>query len=262
VWRREVITTPAGHRDAETRVYWLQTRSWYGDIRIPATRPARADTGFMAYGAEELFELAGMQGFAGRLTADETTCVWRRDLDFQPPASSPDEGTYELDGSTMIERGVHADYEEIWRLEPASRGLLLAFQLEAVSAMGARGLLLIAGDHFLSIVERPTPLPPGENLKSVLTAALAQGGLRAAVALLDMPIAYGRIASGAVPWEVTLSTWPWLERRGFWEGAEVDFDPVAGVLRQTAQGRAKSWSLLDNSEPPGEIARHLHLPDA
>ena len=31
---REVITTPAGYRDETTRVFWLQTRSWYADLRV------------------------------------------------------------------------------------------------------------------------------------------------------------------------------------------------------------------------------------
>jgi hypothetical protein len=260
VWRRELITTASGHRDAATHVFWLQTRSWYGDIRIPPTRPARPSVEtFDAYSSQELEALAGMQGFAGQLTADERVCVWRRDLDFQPPSASPDEGTYALDGDVMIERGIHADYEEVWRLEPASRGALIAFALKS-GAGGPRGLLLVAGDHFLSITDRPDPLPPGETLKDIVEAALAEGGPAAAAKVLTMPIVYGRIAGGSIPWQVVHATWPWLEGQGLWAGTTVEFAPRTQTLHQMGAGLALSWAVLDSSEPIEAVAGHLHLP--
>lgn len=261
VWRRELITTPAGHRDETTRVFWVQTRSWYADIRVPVARPTRpGGAGFTDYGPDDLIELATMQGFAGQLSADPQICRWRRDLDFQPPSGSADEGTWDLDGDVMVERGLDGGYEEIWRLEPASRGPLLAFGLASDAAKsGLRGLLVVAGDHFLAIRERPQPSPAGRTLKEVVAAAVAAGELGQARAALAMPIAYGRIAGGAVPWEVQLSTWPWLEGAGFWPG-DAAFDPVARALR--CAGSDQAWSLLDSSAETGRIGRHLGLPVA
>ena len=62
VWRREVLTAP-GRRDDTTRVFWLQTRSWYADIRVKADRPLRAAAGFADYDDAELVKLAASQGF-------------------------------------------------------------------------------------------------------------------------------------------------------------------------------------------------------
>ncbi|WP_374576156.1 hypothetical protein [Phenylobacterium sp.] len=262
VWRREVITTPSGYRDETTRVFWLQTRSWYADIRVPAARPGRPQgAGLADYTAEELVELAAMQGFAGELSADATICRWRRDVDFQPPSPSPDEGTWELDGEVMIERGIHADYEEIWRLQPQSRGALIAFELAGdAAAPGRKGLLVIAGDHFLSIQGRVSPLPVGETLKEIVEAALARGDLEAAHAALSMPIAYGRIAGAAAPWQVTLSTWPWLEGQSLWPAGAASFDQSAQTLRLSGSDLDQAWRLLDSSEEISQISRCLRLP--
>ena len=39
LWRRELITTP--HlSDSTTQVVWLQTSSWYVDLRVPEDTPA------------------------------------------------------------------------------------------------------------------------------------------------------------------------------------------------------------------------------
>ncbi|MBV9512212.1 MAG: hypothetical protein JO303_18230, partial [Caulobacteraceae bacterium] len=81
LWRREVITAP-GFRDETTQVVWLQTPRWYADLRVKADRPGpRAPDGFAAYPDEALIALAGVQGFAGVLTASDGLCLWRRDLD-------------------------------------------------------------------------------------------------------------------------------------------------------------------------------------
>lgn len=264
VWRREVITTPHSPRDDTTQVMWIQTRSWYADIRVPATRPSRPGAaGFGDFTAEELVGLAAVQGFAGQLAATPRVCAWRRDLDFQPPSPIPDEGTWQVDGRVMIERGVHVEYEEVWVREPDTQGPLLAFALEHNSAVpGRKGLMMIAGDHFLAILDRPHPLPAGEDLPAIVRAELASGGPMAAAGRLAMPLCYGRLSEGATPWEVKLSSWPWLEGQGFWGPRRPVFDPQAGVLGWNAAETEQSWKLLDSSVPPAEAAGRLKLPQA
>lgn len=226
LWRREVITTPAGDRDETTQVLWLQSRSWYADIRLPADRPSRPDArSFADYADAELIGLAAMQGFAGELTAQDGICLWRRDLDFQPPSPDPDEAAYVIDGEVMIEDGIHSEYQEIWRREAGSTTPLSAWRLAGDRA----GLLIVGGSHFLEILDRPAPLPAGDSLAAIVTEALTAGDRVAAESALSMRICYGRIEAGAG--RILLSTFPWLEGQVWSRDDE------------------RSWSLIDSTEP-------------
>ncbi|MDP1618155.1 hypothetical protein [Phenylobacterium sp.] len=242
VWRRELITAPGGYRDDSTRVFWVQADSWYGDIRLRIDIPRRAGaTGFADFSDAELIELAKAQGFAGQLTVTPEMCAWRRDLDYQPPGPIPDEGTWRIEGDILIEGGIHAEYEEIWRLEPQSQGLRAAFGLGE-----AQGLLVIAGDHFLMMQARKAPLPAGDSLPALVESALAAGDRARAVALLDMPICYGRIGRD---WRVVHSTLPWLEDRPLW-ARPPHFDSEAGQL---LDGGPTPWTLLEVHDPDEEL---------
>jgi hypothetical protein len=248
LWTREEIFTPTGNRDATTRVVWLQTRRFYADIRVPADRPARPGaTGFEAYADEELIALARMQAFAGVLTAADGICLWRRDLDYQPPDPVPDEARFEIDGDRMDEFGIHADYTEIWRRTPGSGEPLIAWRRAAAPG----GLLVVAEDHFLEIQGREIPLPEGASLAAIVEADLAAGRRDLAIARLDMRICYGRVAGAGGPWRVTLSSLPWLEGRGLFDGEEVSVDGATGELMRGGE----AWTLEDATILPSDIAR-------
>lgn len=245
LWRREVITTPAGYRDETTRVLWLQTCSWYADIRVPADRPTPAGaTGFADFSDAELLQLAAIQGFAGQLSAADGVCLWRRDLDHQPPGDLLDEARFAVDGEVMIEDGIHADYQEIWRREAGSAGPLAAFQLTSDPA-GRNGFLVIAGDHFIEFVDRPLPLPHGKSLAEIVGMALTTGRRSTAEQLLSTRISHGRIGDG---WKVALSSLPWLEGAPLWPESPR-FLADQGVLQTPHQ----TWTLLDSSLPATEL---------
>lgn len=226
VWRRVELSAPNGVLDVTTEVVWLQTRRLYADIRIPADRPARPGAvSFDAYSEDELVRLAAMEGFAGALHVDRDICLWRRDLDFQPPSPVPDEARFVRDGATLTELGVHAEYTEVWIQEAGDTAHLAAF----VGVESREEMLVIAGDHFIEIVPRAVPLPVGQDLAAIVRRDLADGRRSLANERLDMRIAYGRIAGAGQPWRILRSTLPWLEGLGlFPEGAR--FDPSEGLL--------------------------------
>jgi hypothetical protein len=243
LWTREVIFTPAGYRDTTTRVAWLQTRSLYADLRVPADRPSRPGaTDFDAFTDDEIVGLARVQGFAGALTARDGVCLWRRDLDYHPPSATPDEARYDIDGDRMGEYGIHAEYTEIWRRTPDSTGPLIALTLEGAPG----GLLVIAGDHFLEIKGRDRPLPEGESLAAIVTRDLAEGRGDLARARLAMRICLGRIAGAEGPWRITLSTLPWLEGTALFAGEGAGFDPGSGRLER---GGGQIWRVADSTIP-------------
>jgi len=238
LWRRELITTP--HlSDTTTQVVWLQTSSWYVDLRVPEDTPA-ADgrTTLACFKDDELRSLARIEGFAGELSVGAGVCAWRRDLDRQPPAATPDEGRFALQGDVMIEDGIHLPYREVWRREPMSQRPLLAFRRDA-DLDGREGLLMIGGDHLLEFVTRPGPPPKaGATLADLVAEALAAGRRQEALTLLMDRIRYARWVEGR--WETQLCSLPWMQ------AAVLDrfrFDRATDVL--TSADGADRWRLLD-----------------
>lgn len=249
LWRREVITAP-GFRDETTKVLWLQTASWYADIRVPADRPGARGAGFGGYSDAELVSLARIQGFAGELSATDDVCFWRRDLDHQPAGPIPDEARYTVDGDVMVEDGIHADYQEIWRREPGAGGGFAAFRRE-----GGGGLMVLAGKHLLEFVARPGSAPEGPSLANLLEQALAAGDRAGAEALLATRIRYARAEGGG--WWVELSSLPWLEGQPMWSGSALAFDPAAGRLHVEGPDGPERWTLIDASRPAEAIGPWL-----
>lgn len=254
LWRREVITAP-GFRDETTQVVWLQTPSWYADLRVPADRPARLGAdGFAAYSDAELIACAKVQGFAGQLRVADGVCYWRRDLDYQPPSASPDEGRYALDGEVMIEDGIHADYQEIWRRAPDSTEPAAVFRREAED--GRAGLLVIGGRFLIEIVSRFGPASQAASLTEAVEAALAAGDRRAAEALVSTRIRFAERDQGG-RWTTVLSSLPWLEGAPTWKAGAVRFDADTGLLTTAFADEGDRWRLIDATAPAGELAGWL-----
>ncbi len=251
LWRREVIVLPDGRRDSATHVLWLQTRGLFADIRVPADRPKRANAqSFGNYDDAELITLAAMQGFAGDFTVETkdtgtSFCRWRRKLDFQPPGGPPDEADCHFEDGLLIETGIHGNYREDWRRETAPGAPVASFVLEEDEA-GRSGLLVLAGDHFIEILDRPAALPKAASLADLVQADLAAGARERALGRLEMKIAYGRIGDG---WRVALATFPWLEGTPLFTACRFTGDQLK------IRPDRRVWRLVDSSLPAAELAR-------
>ena len=211
VWKRTLLRTP-DFEDMTSRVYWLQTRDYHADIRIPADRPACAGkTGFHQLTRGELLGLTRQQGFAGITVVEGDICRWLRTADFQPPTGSNDIGRMEFKTpDRMFEYGVEADYFEIWERMPGSEGENYA--IDSDDGPGASFEvpgLLVAGKYFMRVRPRVAQLPKAASL-AALAAKMDGAGLRE---VLDFEIAFGTRLSDA-HWQVKLCTLPWLEGVG------------------------------------------------
>lgn len=253
LWRREVIILDDGRRDTSTRVFWLQTRGLFADIRIPAERPNRpAASSFADYADAELIELAAMYGFAGSFEVSGRFCRWLRQLDYHPPGGPPDEADCTLDGDLLIETGIHGKYQENWRHETAPGAPVASFMLAGDDAQpGRAGLLVLAGDHFIQILDRPEKLPAAPSLAGLVSSDLQAGARDRAIGRLAMKIAYGRITSG---WQVALSTFPWLEGTPLFAGQPCHFAAAEGTLDVTGGAGRQQWRLVDTTLPAAELA--------
>ena len=101
VWSRTLLhTTENGvHEfDTTTTVRWVQSRRWFGDVRVPAAVAAGVTRPLRECGEAELALLATQVAFAGFTTevADPggaTSVVsWERFIDLKPPGGPPDTG--------------------------------------------------------------------------------------------------------------------------------------------------------------------------
>jgi hypothetical protein len=210
VWKRKLLRTPE-FEDTASTVYWLQTSSWHGDIRIPVYRPPCTGKRSLAQcSREELLDLAAQQGFAGTTSVEGDTCRWLRRVDFQPPTSFNDIGRIEFSSTDlMLEYGIEREYFEIWERVPGSVGhehVSVEFDGgDDPRAARPTRLLLTTGNYFIHVRPRRAVLPQADSLAS-LTGD--NPSLRAA---LDFEISFGTRKGPPETWVIQRSTFPWRE---------------------------------------------------
>jgi len=253
VWRRLSLQVADGERDTRTQVYWLQTPSLYGDIRVPADRPDFSDRrSLQDFDDAELTWLAQQKGFAGLLEAEGDICRWHRELDYQPPTGDDDVGHMHFEGPLLVENGVDSDYEEEWRrLTPAEVPFVALELISEIDALGPSrersGYVLVAGDYFLYVRGRRGALPPGPSLSGVIHGAKCSR--QCMLELLDFEISFGRRRDDDVPWRIELSTLPFREGQSLFtpDTAPAPRSGVDGDLYyESREGRLRRhWTVRE-----------------
>lgn len=240
-WQRSLLQTPQA-RDANSLVFWLQTRNWHADLRIPANRPDFSDTTRLAdCDNDQLAWLSTQQGFCGLTQVEGNCCTWHRQLDFQPPSGRRDIGLMAFDGERVIETGVEADYLEIWERLPHSRGGTAALQLvvERGELPPRPTWLLVAGDCFVFVRGRTHSLPGAADPSSLVTPG--PPSRQHLLDWLNVEISFGH-RSGPTPWRIEHSTLPFRE-------GQILVSPGA-IQRRGHQvaiegNNEKRWRILD-----------------
>ena len=205
MWQRLSIAFPDGSEDADTKVFWIQTPTHHIDLRIPGDRSEMCNVnGFDGLALAQFEDLARQEGFAGHNQFQTGAIAWRRDIDFNPPAGPPDEGRMiETAPDLYEERGIHADYTEIWRRVAPQSG---PFAQE----ISDKVMLLRAGDWVAYICDHRPAVPPVGKLQDLVREAARAGDRTALAALLDCEISFGRI-TGADRATIEFSSHPWRE---------------------------------------------------
>lgn len=205
LWCRRLLTTTAGHRDETSDVYWLQTPLLHADIRIPlSTTPPAASLASCTQAQQQM--LCEQAGFAGLTEVADDICQWRRLIDYQPPADTPDIGCMRFESrDRLLEDGLDGSYHEVWQRVPESDGSNWGIWLRAVDQPERQGCLLVAGDYFMFVADRPVPLNgDGGHLRDQLKRTAPAQRLD----LLACEISFGRQRNGATPWMISHSTLP------------------------------------------------------
>ncbi|CAM9728095.1 unnamed protein product, partial [Phaeothamnion confervicola] len=135
-----------------------------------------------------------------------------------------------------------------WELLPDSSGPYLA--LRGVGD-GSDAFLLVCGDHFGYIADRPTPQPfdPAESATSSLqqlaaTARAAASGRRSKIErYLSLQACHGRVAAGrgSAPWSIDSSLQPWLEGTPLMRPSDASVAADGGSVTW----RGERWEVLE-----------------
>ena len=234
VWQRTLLQTPTV-RDTTTWVRWLQTGLWHGDLRVPP----EADRGTPAGRAEQ-------QGFGGTTlitrpdAAQPEVCTWQREIDLQPPRSTPDTGHMVFDSADRVfETGIHGQYFEVWERLPGSTGTRIALAALDTAGEPTAERLLVAGRYLMHLRPRSTAWPadttPDETLADVVTRHPQQ-----AQALLDFTISLGTLEHGV--WTIERATLPALEGRA--QGCALTLQGENTALVHSER-LAQCWQVLE-----------------
>ena len=205
VWQRTLLETPT-ERDTTTWVRWLQTGLWHGDLRVPPKADRRTPMG-----------RAEQQGFGGttlitRPDPDQPeVCTWQRQIDLQPPRSTPDAGHMVFESPVVVhETGIHGKYFEVWERLPDSMGTRIALAALDNAGVPTQERLLVAGRYLMHLRPRSATWPADTAPDDMLAEVVARDP-QEAEALLDFEISFGTLEHGA--WAIERATVPALEGR-------------------------------------------------
>ncbi len=165
-WQRIWLRAP-GREDESARVHWMQFGPLYADIRIPLDRPTLDGAKALCdLTPTQLASLMAAEGFAGTITVADSICTWARDINWHGAPDGVDAGLMSFDAAgDLIEEGVHAEYAELWRSQPAQ-----TTAAHRVQGKGLEGVLVLSQSQFLLALGTPD-LPNG----APLIAALKEG---------------------------------------------------------------------------------------
>ena len=283
-WARSLFAGAGGEADFLSRVVDIQTPGGaFADIRVPAGRadwrgipPLRSlppEQQLEIYGPDYLRALARQHAFAGVTTMEGEHATRHHVVDWNPaPRRTPNRFRVEPhpDGQSWVEMTNATDergfsvYVERWeRLPSSSEEKYLALHRAPAPGSKAGGgreaLLVVAGQHFLRVVQRQEPLPNfGGSKYTPNTASLADQASKdedhaRAASLVSVDAAYGRISEAG--WVVELATLPWREGRELWlDEGEGPKDAAGGFV--TLDGKDR-WEVLENSFSEPEFAEML-----
>jgi hypothetical protein len=243
LWQREWIEEGAV-RSNTLDVHYLQTPSFFGDVRIPRDRPDPGSArSFADLSDQELHALAKQWAFAGPITLVGSTATWHHQIDFQPPDGEEDVGRLKLlAGRRVHETGLDGSYTESWKSMADGDGRFLVVQTEREGR--PQRLLLVAGDYFVFARNRAQDLPKAASLEALI--ASSHPSRAQMVEYLDCEFSFGRVRGASVAWEILRSTLPWREghRLEFVDELEV---VTEGNRVRPRNSAAERWTVPINT---------------
>ena len=232
------------------QVHYLQTPTYFADIRIPKDRRRISTAKSFADLTDQQLRLLGRQnGFTGRTTMEGAVATWHHDIDFQPTDGAADVGRLQrIPPDRMHEHGLDGSYIESWRSMTDGKGRFLVIRVEHAGRL--LRTLVVIGNQFLYVRNRAKDLPMSASFDALIEATNAS---REQIAeYLNCEFSVGRVRGGSVSWEIEQSTLPWREGRrlDFVEQLSISGNGATVVPHEFGEDQ---WSVPVNTLSRSEI---------
>lgn len=213
-YKRYAISFANGMTDLHTHVYWLQSRNFTIDLRLPLAADQAPAKPLAEYTAAELAVLANNEGWMAQSDWDGTSLSWRpTEVSLQLHNRWPEPAILKRIGNCMVEFCASDAYVEDWRLQPSQTGPLIGLQLieeRDVTSGTVRhrgGGLIVCGDYAALVLGRSATIGSGDAvpLKALVAEAGSNVLLLETLFNFETSVAQGSLETG---FEVTLSTQP------------------------------------------------------
>ena len=248
-WSREWLQE-GREKSSTLDVHYLQTATYFADVRIPKDRTRLANAkSFADLTDEQLRLLAGQNGYTGRTTLAGSIATWHEDIAFRPSDGTPDEGRLErVSRDRMYEHGLDGSYIESWRFLTNGQGRFLVIRVEHSGRL--LRTLVVVGDQFVYVRNRARDLPLSPSFDALFKATNATRDQ--IIEYLDCEFSLGRVRGGLVPWEIEQSTLPWREghRLDFVDQMSIDDRGTIPVPRKVGEDQ---WTVPVNTLSLDEI---------
>ena len=153
-FRRHSIMFGNGLSDTQTQVYWLQSRNFTIDIRLPINAELITAKPIAEYTEQELLQLADYEAFCATTDWNGEMLSWRdANASLQIHSRWTEPATLKRVGNCMMEFCPSDAYIEDWRLQPSSPGPLIGLRLIEERELSTDlirhkgGGLIVCGDY-------------------------------------------------------------------------------------------------------------------
>ena len=205
-FRRHSIMFGNGLADIKTQVYWLQSRNFTIDIRLPMESELVVTKSLADFTEQELLQLADYEAFSATTDWDGTMLSWREaDASLQIHNRWTEPATLKRVGNCMIEFCPSDAYIEDWRLQPSNSGALIGLRLieerELVTGLVRHkgGGLIVCGDYAgLALGRAEAVVKPSAETTLKSMVALAGDNIAALSKLFNFEtsVAHGSLERG------------------------------------------------------------------
>jgi len=248
-WNRDWIQRGKS-RSSTLDVHYLQTPTYFADIRIPKARAGLAAAkSFADLTDQQLQLLASQNGLTGLTALVGTAATWSYEVAFQPFDGTPDTSRLERRSpNVMQEVGLDGSFTESWRRVSVGSGKYLVVRVQNAGRL-LRSLVVV-GNRFVYVRNRSRDLPTASSLEALIETTKATR--ERIVEYLDCEFSVGRIRGGSVPWEIQQSTLPWREGHHLEFVDQLPARAGGATLAPTSVGDDR-WSVPVNTFEPSDI---------
>ncbi len=249
VWTRDWILVGQS-KSSPLDVHYLQTPTFFADIRIPKERSGFSTAkSFADLTDQQLRQLASQNGLTGLTTLVGNIATWSDEIAFQPYTGTPDTSRLERKPpNMMLEVGLDGSFTESWSRVPDGSRQFLVVRVKHFGRL--LHSLVVVGDRFIYVRNRARELPRASSLDALIEATKASR--EQVVEYLDCEFSLGLIRGGSVPWEIHQSTLPWREGHHLDFVDELTVGGGGTTLAPKAAGNDE-WSIPVNTLNPKQI---------